>query len=98
MEARLTEDQRTRTSALARDLVAHARDVRVRAGGLDAFLHEFDLSSREGVVLMCLAEALLRIPDADTADALIRDKLPGADWEKHLGVQSRCSSTPRPGA
>src|SRR5690606_17762469 len=54
-------------------------------GGLDAFIHEYDLSSREGVALMCLAEALLRIPDPETADRLIADKLFEADWEKHLG-------------
>ena len=49
------------------------------------FWHEYELSSQEGVVLMCLAEALLRIPDAETADRLIRDKLGPADWEGHLG-------------
>jgi RHH-type proline utilization regulon transcriptional repressor/proline dehydrogenase/delta 1-pyrroline-5-carboxylate dehydrogenase len=84
-EARFSEAERARIAARARDLVEHFRIVRVRAGGLDAFLHEFDLSTQEGVALMCLAEALLRIPDADTADALIRDKLVRADWEKHLG-------------
>lgn len=54
-------------------------------GGLDAFLREYDLGSREGVILMCLAEALLRIPDAETADRLIADKIPAGDWEEHLG-------------
>ncbi|HEX3862798.1 MAG TPA: bifunctional proline dehydrogenase/L-glutamate gamma-semialdehyde dehydrogenase PutA [Stellaceae bacterium] len=54
-------------------------------GGIDAFLHEYTLSSREGVALMCLAEALLRIPDAGTIDRLIRDRLASADWESHLG-------------
>ncbi|HEY7765442.1 MAG TPA: bifunctional proline dehydrogenase/L-glutamate gamma-semialdehyde dehydrogenase PutA, partial [Aestuariivirgaceae bacterium] len=54
-------------------------------GGIDAFMHEYSLSSEEGVVLMCLAEALLRIPDADTADKLIADKLGGKDWQKHVG-------------
>lgn len=49
-------------------------------GGLDAFLHAYDLSSREGVALMCLAEALLRIPDAETRDRLIRDKIGSAQW------------------
>jgi RHH-type proline utilization regulon transcriptional repressor/proline dehydrogenase/delta 1-pyrroline-5-carboxylate dehydrogenase len=48
-------------------------------------MQEYDLSSEEGVVLMCLAEALLRIPDDDTAEALIADKLSAADWESHLG-------------
>src|SRR3546814_12157822 len=55
----------------ARALVKAVREKRVGQGGLDAFLHEYELSSREGVVLMCLAEALLRIPDADTANLQI---------------------------
>jgi RHH-type proline utilization regulon transcriptional repressor/proline dehydrogenase/delta 1-pyrroline-5-carboxylate dehydrogenase len=54
-------------------------------GGIDAFLHEYALSSQEGVALLCLAEALLRIPDAGTIDRLIRDKLGDADWASHLG-------------
>ena len=54
-------------------------------GGIDAFTQEYALSSEEGVVLMCLAEALLRVPDAETADRLIRDKIGGGDWERHLG-------------
>jgi RHH-type proline utilization regulon transcriptional repressor/proline dehydrogenase/delta 1-pyrroline-5-carboxylate dehydrogenase len=69
----------------ARALVAQVRAGRVGKGGIDAFLHEYELSSVEGVVLMCLAEALLRIPDAETADRLIRDKIGPADWQKHLG-------------
>src|SRR5439155_25372658 len=48
-------------------------------------LQEYALSSPEGVALMCLAEALLRIPDADTVDRLIRDKIAAADWQRHLG-------------
>ena len=55
------------------------------AGILDGFLHEYELSNQEGVVLMCLAEALLRIPDAQTANRLIRDKIGEADWRGHLG-------------
>ncbi|MDP6573895.1 MAG: bifunctional proline dehydrogenase/L-glutamate gamma-semialdehyde dehydrogenase PutA [Rhodospirillales bacterium] len=66
-------------------LVAHVRQERLGSGGLDAFLHEYQLSTREGVILMCLAEALLRIPDAETANRLIRDKFSEADWEAHLG-------------
>jgi len=64
------------------------RRVRSRADSrspLDALMREYDLSSEEGVVLMCLAEALLRIPDAATAEKLIADKLAGADWESHFG-------------
>ncbi len=82
--ARLEPERADKSAALARRLVVAVRQGR-RAGGLDAFLHEYDLTSQEGVVLMCLAEALLRIPDADTADRLIRDKIGPADWERHLG-------------
>ena len=52
---------------------------------VEAFMREYDLSSEEGVLLMCVAEALLRIPDQDTADKLIRDKLGDADWDSHVG-------------
>src|SRR5215470_12396102 len=75
-----------RIAKRARVLVDKVRASRLGQGGLDAFLHEYELSSREGVVLMCLAEALLRIPDAETVDLLIRDKLSDADWEKHIGT------------
>ncbi|SLN11482.1 bifunctional proline dehydrogenase/L-glutamate gamma-semialdehyde dehydrogenase PutA [Oceanibacterium hippocampi] len=72
----------------ARKLVKAVRRGRRGTGGLDAFLHEYELSSREGIVLMCLAEALLRIPDAGTMDDLIRDKIGPANWESHLGQSS----------
>jgi len=85
-EAELPADMLDRIAARARALVQAVRAARIGQGGLDAFLHEYQLSSREGVVLMCLAEALLRIPDADTADALIKDKLGSGDWDKHLGT------------
>jgi len=67
--------------------------VRVRAkkaqqSAVESFMREYDLSSDEGVLLMCVAEALLRIPDAETADNLIRDKLGDADWQRHLGKSS----------
>lgn len=54
-------------------------------GGVDELMHEFSLSSQEGVALMCLAEALLRIPDRATVDKLIRDKLGHGDWAAHVG-------------
>ena len=66
-------------------IVARIREENESHGGLDAFLQEFKLSSEEGVALMCLAEALLRVPDADTADQLIQDKLADGDWGAHLG-------------
>ncbi len=73
-----------RISERAAALVNGVRNHKKR-GGLEDFLQEFNLSSREGIALMCLAEALLRIPDADTANALIRDKIGTADWAQHLG-------------
>ena len=69
----------------ARQLVVEVRKRRIGKGGLDAFLYEYDLSSEEGIALMCLAEALLRIPDKATVDRLIRDKITAADWHAHLG-------------
>src|SRR6185295_6234494 len=84
-QAELPHDMLDRIAARARALVGAVREKRLGQGGLDAFLHEYELSSREGVVLMCLAEALLRIPDPETANLLIKDKLAGADWERHLG-------------
>jgi RHH-type transcriptional regulator, proline utilization regulon repressor / proline dehydrogenase / delta 1-pyrroline-5-carboxylate dehydrogenase len=77
-----------RIAARARDLVTKVRAGRVGKGGIDAFLHQYELSSAEGVVLMCLAEALLRIPDNETIDRLIRDKIGPADWQKHVGQSS----------
>ncbi|MCH8998286.1 MAG: bifunctional proline dehydrogenase/L-glutamate gamma-semialdehyde dehydrogenase PutA, partial [Proteobacteria bacterium] len=84
-EAAFSEDARERVAARARGLVEEVRRARVGKGGLDAFLQEFGLSSKEGVVLMCLAEALLRVPDAETVDRLIKDKIAEADWRAHLG-------------
>ncbi len=84
-KARLSPAEKKATEALASDLVMRMRSQGKRRGGIDAFTQEYALSSEEGVVLMCLAESLLRVPDAVTADRLIRDKIGGADWEKHLG-------------
>jgi RHH-type proline utilization regulon transcriptional repressor/proline dehydrogenase/delta 1-pyrroline-5-carboxylate dehydrogenase len=71
-------------AAEAATLVAHLR-AQGRPGLMETFLAEYGLSTEEGVALMCLAEALLRVPDSATADALIRDKISGADWSRHLG-------------
>ncbi len=70
-------------SRIAAQLVEGARAH--KASGLDAFLQTYGLGTDEGIALMCLAEALLRVPDAATADALIHDKLGGIDWGEHLG-------------
>ena len=83
--AALPDAERNAAQATAADLV---RRVRARArdqGAVEAFMRQYDLGSDEGVLLMCVAEALLRIPDQATADALIRDKLGDANWKKHLG-------------
>ena len=85
-EARLAPDLRRRVEGRAERLVTELRRARMASpGSLDGFLKEFGLSDREGVALMSLAEALLRIPDTETANRLIRDKIGGADWLRHLG-------------
>src|SRR5262252_7311201 len=84
-EAVFTPEQLDRTQRLAASLAASVRTARSRAGGVDALMLEFSLDSREGVALMCLAEALLRIPDLATRDRLIRDKIGRGDWRAHVG-------------
>ena len=84
--ARLGPEETAAVRATALKLVESVRRNRKRVSGLDAFLQQYDLSSQEGVVLMCLAEALLRVPDKATADRLIADKLTSADWRSHLGT------------
>ncbi|MDX1589624.1 MAG: bifunctional proline dehydrogenase/L-glutamate gamma-semialdehyde dehydrogenase PutA [Oleiphilaceae bacterium] len=74
--------------AIEEQATAMIRDVRQQDESVhmvDALLQEYSLDTEEGVLLMCLAEALMRIPDAHTADALIRDKMGDADWKKHMG-------------
>src|SRR5688572_7990797 len=87
--ARLDQATATEVRTLAAQLVEAVRRRRYDKGsnksGIEAFLQQYDLASREGVILMCLAEALLRIPDADTADRLIADKISSGDWAQHLG-------------
>ncbi len=82
-QARLATDTLGEATAIARTLVKGIRSH--KPTGLDAFLHAYDLGSDEGIAMMCLAEALLRIPDAHTADELIADKLSGPDWSEQLG-------------
>ncbi|BCV35350.1 bifunctional proline dehydrogenase/L-glutamate gamma-semialdehyde dehydrogenase PutA [Shewanella sp. SE1] len=75
-----------RVTRRAHDLVSKVRqyDKKGLMVGIDAFLQQYSLETQEGIILMCLAEALLRIPDPETADALIEDKLSGAKWDEHL--------------
>ena len=83
--AKIELSARTRAWERARQIVVNIRNDQHGQGGIDALLNEFSLSSEEGLVLMCLAEALLRVPDALTQDSLIRDKLANGNWSSHLG-------------
>ena len=83
-EAALSPDDRARISAVGAALVARIRES-ARPGLMEVFLAEYGLSTNEGIALMCLAEALLRVPDAETMDALIEDKIAPSNWGRHLG-------------
>ena len=81
----LSKEEQASIQRSALKLAKMMRQQQAKGHGLDAFMHEYDLSSQEGIQLMCLAESFLRIPDKHTADKLIADKITQADWEKHLG-------------
>ncbi len=85
-EADPGESARQKIMNTAAQLVRAVRKNSKDEGGIEAFLKQYDLSSDEGVLLMCIAEALLRIPDADTADRLIADKITAARWQDHVGT------------
>jgi len=86
-QTRLSDADRAAITDQATQLV---RDIRTtsRPTMMEHFLAEYGLSTSEGVALMCLAEAMLRVPDADTIDALIEDKIAPSDWGRHLGAAS----------
>ncbi|MCT2559929.1 bifunctional proline dehydrogenase/L-glutamate gamma-semialdehyde dehydrogenase PutA [Tsuneonella sp. YG55] len=97
MEENACASERVRMAAPAQAVHAEAARIAGRliegararkASGLDAFLQTYGLDTEEGIALMCLAEALLRVPDAATADALIKDKIGHIDWGEHLGESS----------
>ncbi|WP_231757532.1 bifunctional proline dehydrogenase/L-glutamate gamma-semialdehyde dehydrogenase PutA [Microbulbifer elongatus] len=79
------EALREKILSTASQLVVKSREQRSKRGTLDAFLQQFGLSNKEGVALMCLAESLLRVPDADTADKLIAEKVHSGNWSSHRG-------------
>ncbi|MDM7852792.1 trifunctional transcriptional regulator/proline dehydrogenase/L-glutamate gamma-semialdehyde dehydrogenase [Pseudochrobactrum kiredjianiae] len=83
-QATLPEDTGKQIRATARKLIEALR-AKHKGTGVEGLVHEYSLSSQEGVALMCLAEALLRIPDTATRDALIRDKVSNGDWKSHVG-------------
>ena len=84
-QASLPPVERERIIDVAADLVSRVRLRAKDQSVVESFMRQYDLSSEEGVLLMCVAEALLRIPDKATADKLIKDKLGDANWKKHLG-------------
>src|SRR6185312_12693393 len=84
-QATLPPVEREQVIDVAAGLVTRVRARSNDQSAIESFMRQYDLSSEEGVLLMCVAEALLRIPDKGTADKLIRDKLGDADWKKHLG-------------
>ncbi|QLE78235.1 bifunctional proline dehydrogenase/L-glutamate gamma-semialdehyde dehydrogenase PutA [Francisella sp. Scap27] len=86
-KARVSDIQQEKIQEQAHQLVAKVRKNRLKKSGIDAFMIEYDLSSEEGIVLMCLAEALLRVPDSYTVDLLIKDKLTSAAWKEHVGTE-----------
>lgn len=86
-QAALSPSERKAICDDAAGLIARVRDSGA-ASMMEAFLAEYGLSTKEGVALMCLAEALLRVPDAATIDALIEDKITAGQWQEHLGHAS----------
>ncbi len=85
--ANLSDTDRARIADSGAKLVRGIRESS-DPGLMEVFLAEYGLSTDEGIALMCLAEALLRVPDAETIDALIEDKIAPSDWGKHLGRSS----------
>ena len=81
----LSQADRDNIVETAHAIVTKSREMSAERGTLDAFMQEFGLSNQEGVALMCLAEALLRIPNAETQDALIEEKIASGNWASHRG-------------
>lgn len=94
--ARVSEAKRYDIRSTARSLIEALR-AKHKGTGVEGLVQEYSLSSQEGVALMCLAEALLRIPDTETRDALIRDKIAEGNWTSHIAAVNPCSSMPQPG-
>src|SRR5690606_10388236 len=78
------ESRAARVAGKAQATIASIRTAKRKAGSIEGFFQTYGLNSEEGIALMCLAEALLRIPDPATADALIRDKIAGTAWVKDM--------------
>src|SRR5665213_1526442 len=87
-EASLPADKVVHITKIAQQLVVETREYKKKQGKIDVLLHQYDLSTEEGIALMCLAEALLRIPDKATMDKFISDKLSTVEWKNHLSRQN----------
>lgn len=87
LQAEITPDSRKRYADRAATLVNSIREAG-QPGFMEAFLNEYGLSTHEGIALMCLAEALLRVPDTETIDNLVSDKIAPSSWGRHLGQSS----------
>jgi RHH-type proline utilization regulon transcriptional repressor/proline dehydrogenase/delta 1-pyrroline-5-carboxylate dehydrogenase len=79
----ITPEDNVQVTNMAKRLIGSVRNARVKGRGIDAIMQEFKLSSEEGIALMCLAESMLRIPDKETQDKLIRDKIAKGNWSDH---------------
>src|SRR3990167_4878224 len=82
--AALPEKNLSAIASVAKQLMTETREYKKKQGKIDSLLHQYDLSTDEGIALMCLAEALLRIPDKATMDKFISDKISTVDWKSHL--------------
>ena len=82
--AKPSDEERDAAAEQTRQLVQHVRDDGKAVKMVDSLLLEYSLDTQEGILLMSLAEALIRVPDSYTADALIHDKMSVADWKKHI--------------
>lgn len=87
-EATLPQDKLEQITQTAKELVIETREYKKKQGKIDVLLHQYDLSTEEGIALMCLAEALLRIPDKATMDKFISDKISTVDWKNHLSTNN----------
>lgn len=87
-EATLPKQNLLHINEIAKDLVGETRAYKKKQGKIDTLLHQYDLSTEEGIALMCLAEALLRIPDKATMDKFIADKLSTVEWKNHLSTEN----------
>lgn len=81
----LSSAQRLEIMTYARSIAEKARENAQKESSMKDLIHQYSLSSEEGIALMCVAEALLRIPDKETAIRLIKDKVGSADWQKYMG-------------